>query len=111
MKQLEFPISAAAVHLHGREFHAQDFYDTARAPADQENSMSPKGASPPARDDADLGLKPSAGQPAAKLLRWTLTCIALALAVAVVLSWLVRPDLKQVKWVDSAAAISFSSHA
>ena len=111
MKHLEFPISAAAVHLHGREFHAQDFYDTARAAADQESDTSARGASPPVRDDPDHGPKPSDGHPAAKLLRWTLTCIALALAVAVVLSWLVRPDLKQVKWVDSAAAISFSSCA
>lgn len=35
MKHLEFPVSAAAVHLHGREFHDQDYFESVSAPLDE----------------------------------------------------------------------------
>ncbi len=41
MKQLEFPVSAHAVHLHGREFHDQDFFESVSAPLD---GLAPSGA-------------------------------------------------------------------
>jgi len=41
MKHLEFPVSAHAVHLHGREFHDQDFFESASA---QRDELAPGGA-------------------------------------------------------------------
>lgn len=109
MKQLDFPVSAAAVHLHGREFHEQDFFVSSIVPSEHvdlplaEDSASPAGA-----DHVDSG-RPAHGRESQlkgrfkKLMHWTLACLGLALAATVVLSWLVRPDIEHVKWVDNGA--------
>ena len=107
MKQLDFPNSAAAVRQHGREFHEQDFFEAVPASAAHPPFGTAGGS--PARVVNDYPKharsehRTLVGERLRKLARWTLTCAALALAAAVIVSWLVRPDLQQVKWIDSAA--------
>ena len=115
MKQLDFPISAAAVHLHGREFHEQDFFVPAAATSEHiDLSVADDAASPDGSDSTaynhspGYGGQPSLGERAKKLARWTLACLGLALAAVVVMSWLVRPDTRQVQWVDSAVPATAS---
>ena len=109
MKQIDFPISVAAVRLHGREFHEQDFYVPSNVTREHVNlSLAEKASPPPGADpvegcSAARGRVSLLGESVKKLARWTLTCIALALAAALVLSWLVRPDVVQVKWVEAPA--------
>ena len=112
MKHLDFPVSAAAVHLHGREFHDQDFFVAAPPPAASNDAAAADDALPqPGQSHADQRHPPFAypsqtGDGVRKLLRWTLTCVGLAFAAALLLSWLVRPDVNQAKWIDSATSHS-----
>ena len=115
MQHLDFPNSAAAVRLHGREFHEQDFFDAAAQPASNDTGVPADASPPPARPGGADHRQPAYGHPAPaddrvrKLVRWTMTCIGLALAAAVVMSWLVRPDLKHVVWIDAATSHPVSS--
>ena len=115
MTQLDFPNSAAAVRLHGREFHEQDFFDAAAQPASHDTGVPADASPPPARPGGADHRQPAYGHPAPagdrvrKLVRWTMTCIGLALAAAVVMSWLVWPDLKHVTWIDTATSHTVSS--
>ncbi len=107
MKHLDFPITASAARLHAREFEAQDQCDNAATAyvTGAESAPSRAGAGLLHTGHPDHGRKASAWVSARSLLRWTLVCVALALAAAIVLSWLVRPDLARVKWVDSQASL------
>jgi hypothetical protein len=109
MKNLDFPVSAGAVRLHGREFHAQDFLDVSSAPVGLPGGSRSGGAvaqerhDDPALFDVYNERRPSARARLRAVLRWTLVCMTLALAAAVTMSWLVRSDLQYGKWSESTA--------
>ena len=104
MKHLDFPVSAAAVHRHGREFHEQDFFDVTPAPPHQliqeTQGAEPTGA---ALSQAVRAHRSLSGERLRSLVQWTIVCIVVGLAVMVLMSWLVHPDLRHVTWIDSAA--------
>ena len=104
MKHLDFPVSAAAVHRHGREFHEQDFFDVAPAPPHQ-LIQETQGAEPTeaALSQAVRAHRSLAGERLRTLAHWTIVCIVVGLAVMVLMSWLVHPDLRHVTWIDSTA--------
>ena len=111
MKHLDFPVSTAAVHLHGREFHDQDFYASAGLSAGPDTGSA--GAAAPAQrawESAELrplldGYPNRLGlaQRLWILVRWTFMCIGFALAAAVVVAWLAQTDAQNAQWVDSVA--------
>jgi len=101
MKNLDFPVSAAAVHLHGREFHEKDFYESSPAPVRTEVAPLLPVAAAGHRVHADTqGHKrreasdPAYKRPFAQRIRpWVLAVLLLGLASSVVWLWLVRPVL------------------
>ena len=95
MKHLDFPNSAAAVRLHGRQYHDQDFLSCGPRTTEAQDPM--------------VDWRPAVSDGLGKLLRFTAICVALAFAAAVVLSWLVRPDIAQVSLIDSSNGRSTSS--
>ena len=114
MKHLDFPVSAAAVRLHGREFHEQDFYTSANLPISPDTGLL-SGAVPAQRawrvEDVHPHLDGQPNRPGVVqrlwiLARWTFMCIGFALAAAVMVAWLARTDLQNAHWVDSVAAQS-----
>ena len=111
MTHLDFPVSAAAVHLHGREFHEQDFYTSAKLPTGPDSGLV-SGSVPAQRGWGVEELphhldgcphRPGVAQRLWILVRWTFMCIGFALAAAVVVAWLAQTDSQNAQWVDSVA--------
>lgn len=111
MTHLDFPVSAAAVHLHGREFHEQDFYTSANLPTGPDTGLL-SGAVPAQRVGESAESQPhldgypnrlGMAQRLWILLRWTFMCIGFALAAAVVVAWLAQTDSQNAQWVVSVA--------
>ncbi len=111
MRHLDFPVSAAAVRLHGREFHDQDFYaGTAWSAVPGTGPVC--GAAPPQPlyelDELQHQLdgyphRPGVAERFWTLVRWTSMCIGFAIAAATVVVWLARTDIQNAQWVDSVA--------
>jgi len=101
MKNLDFPVSAAAVHLHGRQFHEQDFYESSSAPVKAEAapplpvaSARHRGSSNPQGHKHNVASGRARKRPLAHhIRRWVLATVLLGSTSSVVWSWLVRPFL------------------